>query len=99
MGKRAGHSQFAEKIDSGDGITLPLSLSFKSVRGLHIGLNEKRIVDPELIIEISYRNPKGEKLWPYKYGLNREKIPIYRTWTVKGVKLILVPLGDLIRIE
>ncbi len=65
----------------------------------HIGLNEKRIADPELIIEISYRNPKGERLWPHKYRLNREKIPTYRTWTVKGVKLTLVPLGDLIKVE
>jgi hypothetical protein len=63
-----------------------------------IGLNEKRIADPELIIEISATNKKGERVWPYKYRLNREKIGSYRTWTVKGVKLTLVPLRDLIRI-
>jgi len=68
------------------------------MRSGHIGLNQKHMADPELVIEISFVNPKDERLWPYKYPLDREKIGSYKTWTVKGVKLTLVPLTDLIRI-
>jgi len=67
-----------------------------------IGLNQKHISDPDLIIEISFVNRKGERLWPYQYRLNREKIPSYRTHTIRRggrrVELVLVPLYDLIRI-
>jgi hypothetical protein len=68
------------------------------MRSGHIGLNQKHMADPELVIEISFVNPKDERLRPYKYPLDREKIGSYKTWTVKGVKLTLVPLTDLIRI-
>ncbi len=62
------------------------------MRDGHAGLNEKRIADPELIIEISYENSKGERLWPYKCKLNREKIAGYMTYTMKTVKFYLTPI-------
>ncbi len=34
-----------------------------------------------------------------KYKLKREKIGGYQTYTLKGIKLRLVPLVDLIKIE
>ncbi len=67
-------------------------------RLMSIGVSEKRLADPDLVIEISYEI-KGERVYPGKYKLNREKIGGYQRYTLKGIKLRLVPLVDLIKME
>jgi hypothetical protein len=70
------------------------------MRDGRIGVNPKHMTDPDLVIEISATNRIGEKIWwPFKYKLDRDKISEYDFHTVEGVKLTLVPLVDLIRIE
>ena len=65
-----------------------------------IEISPKQLADENLVIEISATNRKGEKIWwPFKYKLDRDKISEYDAHTVRGVRLVLVPLVDLIRIE
>jgi hypothetical protein len=65
-----------------------------------IEISPKHLADENLVIEISATNRNGEKIWwPFKYKVDRDKISEYDVHTVEGVKLTLVPLVDLIRIE
>lgn len=63
-----------------------------------IGLNPKYLEDKDLVIRISYTDERGKLLFPHKYRLDYSKLVTYDTYTVKGVKLILVPIRDLIKI-
>jgi len=60
-----------------------------------IGINEKYLKYYEFLVNITYKDVRGERLYPHTYIVNSEKLKNFPTQTVKGAKLYIIPISDL----
>lgn len=61
-----------------------------------IGLSESDMKEEVLEIEITYKDAKGERIWPKKLFIKREEALKCPTYMAKGrFKLRMVPIKDL----
>ena len=58
-----------------------------------VGIADRQIVD-DILVEITYKNVKGERLYPGKYFMKMDRADHYPTMTVKGTKLRIIPIAD-----
>lgn len=60
-----------------------------------IGIAEYKLAD-EMIVEITYENSSGERLYPDEYYLTKEKALTYPKKAIKnGLVLRIIPIQDL----
>ena len=61
-----------------------------------VGIADYRVKgNATIYITIEYRNVDGNKLYPYTYMMETEKIRQYPTMTIKNnIKLHIVPIND-----
>lgn len=63
-----------------------------------IGIADYKITE-NMVIEIDYVNKDGQRLYPGKYYLSKCSALKYPTQIVKGVKLRMIPIEDLMKIS
>jgi hypothetical protein len=62
-----------------------------------IGIAEYKLIDP-IVIEIDYKTKTGERLYPGKYTITREKALSYPVQLIGGqMRLRIIPIDDLTR--
>jgi hypothetical protein len=65
---------------------------------LEIGINDGLLKngDPGLLVEILATDPKGHRIWPHTFWVEREALEKAHTYTAKkGVKLRILKIRDL----
>ena len=70
----------------------------KPMRLGYVGINQRAMADPDLIIDITWLNREGSRVYPHPFKLDWSKGKEWTSMTVKGVKLTVVPMRDLIEI-
>jgi hypothetical protein len=64
-------------------------------RNRSVGINEKYLVEKNILIDIIYKTKSGERVYPYTYIISAEKMKLYPTQFMKGNKLFIVPIAEL----
>ena len=61
-----------------------------------VGIADFRCDNSDILLEVLYKNKKGERIYPDKYFIKEEVIKRYPTQTVRGgIKLYIIPLSHL----
>lgn len=59
-----------------------------------IGIADFRL-NSDLLINITYTNKKGERVFPDTYIVKKDKILKYPVQRIKGKRLYIIPINDL----
>jgi len=57
-----------------------------------VGIADFRLKSSDALIEITYKDEQGNRIYPHKYFMNRIKAKQYPIQTYKGINLHIIPI-------
>ncbi len=62
--------------------------------GRAFGIAGFRMAEPVLSVSCTYEDKQGERLFPHRYIISREKAMTFPQQTVKGTTLYVIPVAE-----
>ena len=63
-----------------------------------VGIAE-HLLESKNTIEILYRNKEGKQIYPQIFGITKKQAMTYPVWTIKGLRLRIIPIQGLKVVE